>query len=282
MLNDNTKYPYPLIRETPEDFEHTVFEGNLEVLRENNGFRVVPSFSVNNESVVSLINDGVFCYAIQLRCRSTYYRSVEYIKDNNPVFIPSGHVHDLVELCPCIIATQDIDNYYVEDFVTAFKQSPVHIYKNDVVGIGKAIRFRAYYKADEVKKASSIVTIQADDSIDRIKVDMTKPNIIVRLPQSQYDEYIRIGTSTTDQVTLLSAVVSVPVILMALSEIDPDDDSEYADLAWYKSLRAILDRVAEGDPVKVNSLLEDRLNTAQMLLGDNLSVSLSILDNREW
>jgi hypothetical protein len=93
---------------------------------------------------------------------------------------------------------------------------------------------------------------------------------------------MNIGTSTSDQVTLLTGIVSVPVIALALSEIDPDDESDYADLPWYKSLRGLLDRLAGGDPAKVSSLLEDKLNTAQRMLGDNMSEALNILNNREW
>ena len=195
MLNSNIKYPYPLLRETPEDYVSSTFNGNLEVLREDQGFRIVPRFSVNNEQINELINSGMFSYAVQIQCRSTYYRTVEYIKDNTPFFIYGGTVHELVELCPCIIAMKDLEGYLCDDFVPAFKLSPVNIYKNDVVGIGNIIRFRAYYKADEVKKASSVVTVQADATIERIQVDLNKPNIIVTLPQNQYDAYMNIGTS---------------------------------------------------------------------------------------
>ena len=282
MLNSNIKYPYPLLRETTEDFVSSTFSGRIEILREDQGFRVVPNFTVNNEQINELIQKGVFSFAIQIQCRSTYYRAVEYIVNNNSFFIYGGQVHELVELCPCIIAVQDLENYAIDDFVPAFKNTPISIFKNDVVGIGNIIRFRAYYKADEVKKASSIVTVQVDDKVDRIQLDFNKPNIIVNLPQSQYDAYMKIGTSTSEQVSLLTGLVSVPVIALALSEIDESDESEYAELPWYKSLRAMLDKLADGDPSKVNSLLENELSTAQLMLGDNLITSFSILDNREW
>jgi hypothetical protein len=278
MLNSNINYPHPLLRVTTEDFISSKFDGDLEILRETQGFKVIPRFSVNNEQINNLIRTGVFSYAVQIQCRSTYYRAVEYVKDNTPFFINGGTVHELVELCPCIIAMQDLKSYLIDDFVPAFKQVPVSVYKNDVVGIGNTIRFHAYYKADEVKKASSVITVQSDDSIKRMQVDFNKPNIIVTLPKTQYDTYINIGNNaTSDVITLLTGVVSVPVIALALSEIDPDDENDYADLPWYKSLRASLDKLANGDPATIDKLLEDKLSTAQLLLGDNLSASLNIL-----
>ena len=282
MLDSNKKYPYPLLRETAEDYMSSVFSDDLEILREDKGFRIVPRFSVNNEQISALICSGVLSYAIQIQCRSTYYRTVEYVQDNKDFLIPSGLVHELVELCPCIIAMQDIDTYTVDDMLSLFKQIPVSIYKNDVVGIGSVIRFHAYYKADEVKKASSVITVNGDSNLDRIKIELNKPNIQVYLPQSQYDAYLRIGTNTADQVTLLTGIISVPVIARALYEIDIDDDSEYSELAWYKSLKAVNFKLAEGDPAKISNMLENLLQTAQQMLGDNLSESLAILDDREW
>ena len=282
MLNSNVNYPYPLLRATAEDFQKTVFNSQIEVLRESKGFRVVPHFSVNSEQVNSLIEDRTFSYAVQVQCRSTYYRTVEYIADNKPFFIPGGQVHEMVELCPCIIAVKDLERYYIDDFVPAFKVTPVSVYQGDVVGVGDAIRFHAYYKADEVKKASSVIRIQSDDTIERIKVNLNQPDIIVSLPKLQYDSYINAGLSTTDQVTLLTGIVSVPVISYALGMINDDDENDFSEKPWYKSLRALLDRVAGGDPGKVQKLLEDPISTATMLLGDNMAASLKILDDREW
>ena len=83
--------------------------------------------------------------------------------------------------------------------------------------------------------------------------------------------------------TLLTAIVSVPVIALALGKIDSDnDENDYAELPWYKSLRAQLDKLADGNPEKVEQLLEDKLQTAQRLLGNNLATSLNILDTRDW
>ena len=82
MLDSSKKYPYPLLRETAEDYMSSVFSDDLEVLREDKGFRIVPRFSVNNEQINALISSGVLSYAVQIQCRSTYYRAVEYVQDN--------------------------------------------------------------------------------------------------------------------------------------------------------------------------------------------------------
>lgn len=282
MLSDNINCPYPLLRRTRVDFQNTVFISNLDVLRENQGFRVVPNFSVNNKQIEALIDSGRFSYAVQIQCRSTYFRKIEYISNNTPFFIPGGQVHEQVELRPCIIVMEDLEDYCIDDFVQAFKISKVSVYKSDVVGIGNAIRFCAYYKADEVKKASSVILVQEDKTIERVRIEFNHPDIVVKLPEQQYDAYLKIGTSTSDQITLLTGVMYVPVIALALQEIRKNEDNDNADQAWYKSLSTLLYKMTGGAWEKKNELLEDPFGTAQKMLGDNLATSLKILDDREW
>lgn len=282
MLNSNVSYPYPLLRETPEDFNESFFNSNMEVLRENQGFRIIPHFSVNNKQICHLLEKGMLSYALQIQCRSTYYRSIEYIKLGEDLFLQSGLLHDLVELVPCIIAMQEISEYHIDDFVPAYKNDSFKLNKNDVVGIGGKVTFRAYYKADAVKKANSILTVNSDENAERIHVELNHPNINVFLPKDQYDSYMKAGTSTKDQIILLNAVISVPAIAWAISWIDLDDNNDYSDYAWYMTLRAQLEKYSNEDPGALQRYLDDPVSTAQMLIGDNTALSLKILDNREW
>ena len=205
-----------------------------------------------------------------------------YIENNKDFLIPGGRVHDLVEICPCIVAVKDLDNYKNDDFVPAFQQISLKVYSGDVIGIGTVRRFRAYYKADEVKKASSVITFQQRDDINRVTVELNNANIMVYLPPNQFKMYTEIGTSTKDQLTMLMGVLYVPVLTQAISEMDVDGESEFAEQAWYKSLMAVLDKLGEGDPDKLEKLIEKPFETAQRILGDNVSLALQILENRDW
>ena len=170
----------------------------------------------------------------------------------------------------------------MDDFVPAFHLIPVKVFSSDVVGIGTVRRFRAYYKADEVKQASSVITVKVKNDIDRITVDLEQPNIFVYLPQTQFDQYMELGTSTSDQVTMLMGLVYVPAITQAITEMDVEGNSVFADYPWYKSLMASLDKLAEGDSEKLAGFIENPFETAQRLLGDNISTTLQILKNRDW
>ena len=282
MLNSELRFPYPLLRTDAEDYKTAVFTDDLDVLRETNGFRIVPRFSVNNNQIQALINANVLSYGLQIQCSSTYFRTIKYIANNEDFFIPGGLVHGQVDICPCIVALKDIDPFVMDDFVQAFQLVPVKVFTNDVVGIGTVRRFRAYYKADEVKNASSIITVKVKNDIDRISVDLSQANIFVYLPQTQFDSYLDLGTSTSDQVTMLMGLVYVPAITQALSEMDVEGNSEFADQPWYQSLLAALDKLAEGDPDKISTFIDNPFETAQMLLGDNIATTLQILKNRDW
>lgn len=272
-----------MLRPEPIDFKTAFFTDDLDILRETNGFRIVPRFSVNNDQIQALINNQIFSYGIQIQCRSTYYRTIEYIVDNKDIFIPGGKVHNLVEICPCIVALKDLAPYDIEDFVPPFKLESVKVYSGDAIGIGTNRTFRAYYKADEAKKASSLITVREDKGIERIRVDLDQPNIYVYLPQDQHNLYKELGgTATADQLTILMGLIYVPAITQAITEMTVEGDSEYEGHPWYTSLMASLDKLAEGDPDKIESLIDNPFETAQRLLGDNTKSTLQILMNRDW
>ena len=67
MLNSNLKFPYPVLRTEPEDFQTAIFKDDLEILRESDGFRVIPRFSVNNDQIQTLIKERVLSYGIQIQ-----------------------------------------------------------------------------------------------------------------------------------------------------------------------------------------------------------------------
>ncbi len=278
MLNNKINYPYPLLQEETEQFKTTSFSSSIEVLREPSGFRIIPRFSVNNDGIKKIIADGLFSYAIQIQCTSTWLRTIHYVKENEPFFIEASDVHERVDLSPCIIAMEDLYPYYNDDFVDGFKGVTVGVKKNDIVGIGQSIWFTAYYKADEVRKPNSVITVKDRDDITRMEVDLSQiDNIYVYLPSKEYGLYMAAGTNTANQILLLNAVLSIPALTYAISNMTLDDDNDFSENSWYKSLRAYIEKMAGGDQAKVQELLNNPISTAQEMLGDNYSSALQVI-----
>ena len=82
MLNVSINYPYPVIRPYSEDYIDTVFEGELTVTPENDGYYIHPKFSISNIEIQSMIDEGKLTYAIEIECVSTWLRRLVRITNN--------------------------------------------------------------------------------------------------------------------------------------------------------------------------------------------------------
>ena len=283
MLNNSVCYPYPVLREDPLDFTTSVFHSDLDVLREVEGFRIVPNFSVNDIEVENMINSGQLSYALQIECRSTWYRDMRLIKNNENIILPAHQLHQRVDIQPCIIAVENINNYCCTGFADWFKGISYNLKKNDVVGIGDRVKFNAIYKSDLLKKPSSIVQVKVDDSINSMKVKLDDKNFIyVYLPTEQWNIYKYAGGWTEKQKHLTLGLICTPAIVYALTvmeQAEDEDENEYEGYAWYRSLLSSVTALANGDPNKVKILLEDPVNTAQLLLDNNSRDSLDYIES---
>ena len=284
MLNLRASYPYPLLRPEPLDYKESIFKSGLDIMREEDGFSIVPSFSTENSEVQQLIDEGFATYALQIRCKTTWYRDFIIIKDNQREFISSTLLHDRVELYPCIIMLKNFPGFKSSDFIEAYGDQSFDLSKSDVIGIGIPVYFKAYYESDEIKEPNSIITIDKIDNEEYIKVLLDNPdgNIHVQMPEEQYQKYMNIGTyGNSNKVALLHTTVHIPVIVFALQAMRYDDEDSpdtYSTKGWYKSLETAMLKLCNGNQNEVDELLNDPLNAAERLLRNNMSDALTIID----
>ena len=138
MLNSVMSYPYPILRSMPVDYKESFFSAEINKETVKDGFYLNISYSVHNDQIKELLDKHVLAYAVQLQCISTWYRELKVSDaDNQKIFIPSGMVHERVDLCPCIIALEKIDNFTNADFTEDFDGIVYEINKGEVVAIGE-------------------------------------------------------------------------------------------------------------------------------------------------
>ena len=79
----------------------------------------------------------------------------------------------------------------------------------------------------------------------------------------------------------LNAIYVVPAIVQGISEIGRDElqsgDGHLSEYAWYKTLKVLIEKAANGEAHMYKKLLSDPIRTAQLLLNDNSAQSLELL-----
>ena len=281
MLNVNINYPYPVIRDYPEDYVTTVFEGKLSVSLDNDGYYITPQFSVNNHDITKLLDDGYLSYAIEVQCVSTWFRKLFKVIDNQTIRLDPRMIHERVEVIPCIIVKKAITAFKIVDFVEEYHDVSISLKCGDVIAIGTKKYFDALYQNDIIKDGSSIVTVKGSDRIKNIEYDFNSSIIEITLPIQQYEDYLDCGYNKAKYKSL-NAIITIPVLVEAISiirddEINPEKQSGYGNYAWYKTIVANLKRYAENDENRYVNLLNKSSSSSEILLGNNYMDALKYM-----
>lgn len=282
MLNDRVNYPYPIVRSFLEDYKTTVFTGALSVNLEPEYYLVRPAFQINNSQLEEYLANGMLSYAVEVLSPATWYRKLQLVKDNTPFRIEPTQVHLRVELIPCIVATTLISEFQNEDFEDEYLGRTYVVKPGDVVAIGEARSFDAFFQNDVIKNGSSIVNIGGSKDIKEIECNYTGSIISITMPEEQYNDYLQCGALSAKYKTL-NAILVIPAIVGAINKIAndefyPEKPSELDSKAWYTTIVANLKRLAENSEAKYRKMLECPFESAEALLGNNYIAALHFVN----
>lgn len=285
MLNSSLNFPYPVLKPTLDDFKSTLFQCDITVNNEKDGYRVNLKFAIESNYFKELLENNEIAYAVQVQCVSTWLRKIEILQSGNlSFFIPSSTIHEKVELCPCLIALKDIPNYSDPNFSDDYHGMNFSIHVNEVIGVGNRKKFDALYKKDIIKKAASIVEISADDQISTMECHMEYETISVKLPKLQYKWYMD-NSIDKSKYSIMNSIVVIPALVQALTIMYDDEiynaTSGYEGYAWYKTIKYKLNNIAKNDHREYVRLLESPVKTAQILVDNISQKSLKMLANMQ-
>lgn len=282
MLNSSMNYPYPILRARPVDYKNSIFDVNIKKETIKEGFNLKITYDVNNAEIKELLDRHILAYAVQLQCISTWYRDLK-ISDSAEqiVFIPSGKVHERVDICPCIVSTKRVEHFTNSDFSEDFDGISYAINKGEVVAIGERQRFDAIYKNDIIRKGDPIVHFINDEHSPVMFCEWDYDAIRIHLPKEQFRKYNEIGKYEPWKVPMLNAIYVVPAIVQGIYEVYRDVEEngagELERYSWYKTLRMKIMQAAKDDDVKFRRMLREPIKTAQRLLNDNSSQALDLV-----
>lgn len=285
MLNAGINYPYPVIREYTDDYQSTNFIGELKVLLEPDKYVVHTNFQISNKEIRSLLEKGIFTYALEVQCVSTWFRRLYPIQESKVIRLNPQMIHGRVELMPCIVAAMSIDGFTNEDFAEEYQGMKFDLNVGDIIAIGQKRTFDALYQNDIIKNGSSIVNVGGNDKLKEIQCDFSQSTIKITLPTEQYEDYRECGYNRS-KYKMLNAILIVPALveaigIIAVDERDPEHLSGHQNRAWYKTIVVNLKRFAENDERKYLQLLDKPFASAELLLGNNSAGALDFLSRVE-
>lgn len=279
MLSNNANYPYPVLRTTAVDYNASVFNDDCTLEVTPNGYKIITNFSVNNDQISEMINQGILNYALYISCKSTLLREMKYTDPQNPVIeIGSDEVHYLVSYLPYIICTQDIERFSTEDFVDDYTGIDYRLESGSIIGIGTDRQFHALFEKDIIRDASSIIEVQGSDNEKFMKIDLEGNKIKVILPADQCGIYKNLK-GKKNKYSLANSVVIIPALIEAISLMrETDDDDEPAKKPWFLTLQKQISEISRTLNEPESKLYDYPARTAQIIMSNNSGAALKAIE----
>lgn len=250
MIVKPRHFPYPVL--TPfNDQEIYDFSCKLELEEkvELDIIRFKVHYTLNNETIRSLINEERAVFGLHIECPSTMTRTLLTTTKTIDVFDIS--IHDLnktVELNYFILANEDISHYENIEIDPYSEGFTFDLSKGDLLAIGPSEVLDI--EKEPIVDVNSIFELVPDlnKNAKPLLVDLSASKIRIHIPKANFDQLATLHKSVSKMDSILSAIYYIPAMIEALRYIHDayhsDDDSlieDIQDAAWFRSIKARFD-----------------------------------------
>ncbi len=105
-------YPYPVLAYYSDDYKDGSFDTTIDLQKDGYNIRIDFMASLTNEGLKKLIEDGQAQYVYHLECAQTGFREVVTTeKVSESYMLSDKKICGKLQICPFIVATQDITGY---------------------------------------------------------------------------------------------------------------------------------------------------------------------------
>lgn len=275
-------YPYPVLTTYSDDYQHGKFEATIDIVRDGYNLRVDFVASLTSTGLKEQIKAGMAKYVYHLECAQTGFRKVvstdkvaeSYIIDNKLV---SGKL----QICPFIVAVEDIKGYTTEDFHSDYRTVAFDIEAGCVMAVGAMVTADISKDIDDLANTPSIFSIirNADANCKEMLVDMSGRKIVIKLPLDDYYNYKKLAITPQYQ-PILNSLTVIPALTFVLSELmrmTIQDRMENADSLWYKTLSRALLTMFNCDLESAEFNSKNTIELAQKLVNAPISDAFRML-----
>ena len=258
-------YPYPVMERIGHSYKEFTFNVTTEVKREGYNIVFVFTAEIADAQINKLIMEGKAVFAYHIQCAQTCYRAA-FVTTENVVkkMVKEEDLNGLVEVCPFVIAKENIKSFSSENFSSDYMGIRFDIDKGGILAIGDQSEHTINKDLQDLNNASSIFLVIPNPvaSAENMSVEIREKKICVVLPQEQHGIYGSVGKSKSTQ-KVMHAMIFVPVLMYVFSELRKrlESTGNFDDFADYQWIIA-LEKVSVN---RFNKTLEDLLLSKEPL-----------------
>jgi len=275
-------YPYPVLSKYSDDYKIGDFDVTIDIVPDGYNLRVDFLTTLTSASLKALINDGRAKYVYHLECSQTGFRTVVQTSKSSESFVLSNKcVNGKVQICPFVVAVEDIEKYASPDFHDDYSGTAFDIEAGCVMAVGKMATIDISKDIDDLANTPSVFSIirNADSSCKQMLVDMSGRKIVIKLPMNDYYSYKSLSQTPQAQ-AILNSLTIIPALTYVLAELkcaSIEERRENADALWYKTICKSLLTQFDCDIESEDFSSCNCIELAQKLINDPLADAFQML-----
>ena len=217
-----------------------------------------------------------------IECAQTGFRKVIQTEEVSKVYrLLSKVVNGKLQICPFIVAVNDLKSYTSQDFHEDYKGVAFDIEAGCVMAVGKMVTVDISKDIDDLANIPSIFNISKnpDESCKQMLVDMSQRKIIIKLPLNDFYSCKALNATPLAQ-PILSSLTVVPALVYVLEELRAlpiQERSENSDTLWYKVLSKALITQFDCDIESEEFNNQNCLELAQKLINNPVTDAFTFL-----
>lgn len=233
MKLSNFAIPYPILGIDGAFNESVHVESNLTFESTNEAYTFIVVLSIDDPTILKLIQDRKAKYACEIDCTKTYYRETFLSSESSfEVTIPKVSLVGKVQIFLSIVVVEDITDYENKNFNQKFYLDyKFNLSKGHMLAYFEERTFNADIKYNELKALGSIMEVKVDTKSKFTYFDFGGDLITIFLPQTEYDNFRKSNNHTLSDITHASIVQCA--LISALSSY-----KENSHTLWAQTLSA--------------------------------------------
>lgn len=275
-------YPYPVLSTYSDDYKAGEFNVSIDIVRDGYNLRVDFLATLTSPSLSELIKKGLAKYVYHFECAQTGFRTIVLTDKTSEVYpLLSKQVNGKLQICPFIVAVEDIEGYSSPDFHDDYTGISFDIEAGCVLAVGKMATIDISKDIDDLANTPSIFSIirNADAACKQMLVDYSGRKILIKLPLDDYYSYKQLSKTPQAQAILnsLTVIPALTYVLEELKSLSPDERMENSDSLWYRTISKTLLTQFDCDIESDDFNSQNCLELSQKLINDPITDAFKML-----
>ena len=287
-------YPYPVLAWFNDDYINSRFNIEVDVAKTPSKIELNAKVDLIDEGIKSLILNNYAKYCLHIECPLTSYRQMVLFNEvEKMIELSSDKIEGVVNICPFVIATQNIVQYKNVNFNKIYDGLSFDLEKGNFIAFGQEVQVRIEKESDNLSNVPSIfaVTEIKDESRKDIVIDNSGNKINVQLPSKTFYEF-KLATLNPNLMAMLHSMIIIPSLMKCFEDMKSsslkDEFYIFEDKRWFRSIKKALlnygitldeDSIMGLDSFEIAQKLMDSTTNRAILGINNIALKGDSLDD---